>query len=49
MSARAPSCSGVLRSTSSLRKAPTDSSWLQVDNRMISGLPAAVAAAIKRD
>jgi len=37
MSAGAPSRSGVLRSTSSLRKAPTDSSWLQLDNSMISG------------
>ena len=37
MSAGAPSRSGVLRSTSSLRKAPTDSSWLQVDNSMTSG------------
>ena len=36
MSAGAPSRSGVLRS-SSLRKAPTDSNWLQVDNRIISG------------
>src|SRR6516162_7780889 len=37
MYASAPSRSGVLRSTISRRKAPTDSSWLQTDRSMISG------------
>src|SRR6516162_4751357 len=37
MYASAPSHSGVLRSTISRRKAPTDSNWLQTDSSMISG------------